>query len=120
MTEHYVGTKIIMAWSQAHADGREGYTVKYEDGYTSWSPKDVFEAAYLPIGHVGHLASHIQRVVGEKAQNDDRALKLDAFLSSEKAVNLPADAVGLMEDQLRLMRELSVVLGDRLALMGSD
>lgn len=25
---------------------REGYLVKYEDGYISWSPKEVFEAAY--------------------------------------------------------------------------
>jgi len=27
-----------------------GYAVKYEDGYISWSPKDVFERAYLPMG----------------------------------------------------------------------
>lgn len=25
---------------------REGYKVVYEDGYISWSPKDVFEKAY--------------------------------------------------------------------------
>lgn len=28
---------------------REGYAVRYADGYESWSPKDVFERAYLPI-----------------------------------------------------------------------
>lgn len=28
--------------------GREGYRVRYPDGYVSWSPKDVFEAAYRP------------------------------------------------------------------------
>jgi hypothetical protein len=28
---------------------QEGYAVKYVDGYISWSPKDVFEAAYQPI-----------------------------------------------------------------------
>ena len=27
-----------------------GYRVKYPDGYESFSPKDVFEAAYLPVG----------------------------------------------------------------------
>lgn len=27
----------------------EGYKVVYEDGYTSWSPSDVFEKAYRPI-----------------------------------------------------------------------
>lgn len=42
----YIGTKIIQAMPQQHADGRDGYQVVYEDGYTSWSPKDVFERAY--------------------------------------------------------------------------
>ena len=27
----------------------EGYKVVYEDGYISWSPKEVFEKAYAPI-----------------------------------------------------------------------
>lgn len=26
-----------------------GYRVRYSDGYVSWSPQDVFEAAYLPV-----------------------------------------------------------------------
>lgn len=30
----------------------EGYKVKYEDGYISWSPKDVFEKAYKPINNL--------------------------------------------------------------------
>jgi hypothetical protein len=42
----YIGTKIIQAMPQQHADGRDGYQVVYEDGYTSWSPADVFERAY--------------------------------------------------------------------------
>lgn len=29
--------------------GAEGYEVTYEDGYKSWSPKAVFDAAYRPI-----------------------------------------------------------------------
>lgn len=27
----------------------DGYRIRYPDGYVSWSPKDVFEAAYLPV-----------------------------------------------------------------------
>lgn len=27
----------------------DGYRVRYSDGYGSWSPKEVFEAAYLPV-----------------------------------------------------------------------
>lgn len=30
-------------------DGRDGYLVRYEDGYISWSPKDVFEAGYTEV-----------------------------------------------------------------------
>lgn len=45
MTHKYIGTKEILAWEQ-DKDGRPGYAVKYPDGYTSWSPKEVFEAAY--------------------------------------------------------------------------
>ena len=52
----YIGTKIIEAepcpaWKDAggHKTGDPGYRVRYPDGYVSWSPKDVFEAAYLPV-----------------------------------------------------------------------
>ena len=44
----YIGTKLIEAVS-AKKDGQDGYKVRYADGYESWSPKDVFEQAYLPI-----------------------------------------------------------------------
>ena len=57
-TLFYVGQKLIEAWEanetvdpgdpQLH-EVRPGYAVKYENGYTSWSPKDVFEAAYRPL-----------------------------------------------------------------------
>ena len=52
MTQHYIDTKQIVAWEQ-DKDGKPGYAVKYPDGYISWSPKDVFEAAYLAQGHDG-------------------------------------------------------------------
>ena len=45
MTNRYIGTKEITAWEQVK-DGQPGYAVKYADGYTSWSPRDVFKAAY--------------------------------------------------------------------------
>jgi len=49
MTQFYIGTKIIEAWP-AVKNEQEGYAVKYADGYVSWSPKEVFENAYLPMG----------------------------------------------------------------------
>ena len=45
----YIGTKIVKAAPSIHADGRNGYTVIYEDGYASWSPKETFERAYRRV-----------------------------------------------------------------------
>lgn len=50
MTQYYIGFKQVEAWEQ-EKDGAPGYAVRYPDGYQSWSPKEVFEAAYLPMGH---------------------------------------------------------------------
>lgn len=44
----YIGVKRIEAYP-AERDGQPGYAVIYPDGYKSWSPKAVFEAAYFPI-----------------------------------------------------------------------
>ena len=42
---------MIQAWPE-EKDGQAGYAVKYSDDYTSWSPKDVFEKSYYPMGFV--------------------------------------------------------------------
>jgi len=49
MSQFYVGVKIVFAWPEEYA-GKPGYVVRYPDGYQSWSPKEVFEDAYLPMG----------------------------------------------------------------------
>ena len=66
MTKQYIGSKIVKAWPAWRCTflgskvmyvcldevvptcckAEEGYRVEYEDGYLSWSPKEVFEAAY--------------------------------------------------------------------------
>ena len=61
----YIGTKLVEAipairkGGRVYEDGRpiprsmepeeKGYKVRYPDGYESWSPKDVFEKAYLKL-----------------------------------------------------------------------
>lgn len=50
MSQFYIGSKQILAWEREN-NGQPGYGVQYPDGYTSWSPKAVFEAAYLAQGH---------------------------------------------------------------------
>ena len=65
----YIGTKIIQAepmdectflrevkhQNDPNRETRPGYKVVYPDGYVSWSPQDVFEAAYRAISD-GELA----------------------------------------------------------------
>lgn len=63
----YIGVKIIQAkpmnlgeynlnrgWTiPANEDPTtEGYRITYEDGYLSWSPKNIFEEAYRTIGNL--------------------------------------------------------------------
>lgn len=62
----YIGTKLVEAepaWRtetgrilpgavvKCAEAARAGYRVRYTDGYESWSPKAVFEQAYLPLEH---------------------------------------------------------------------
>lgn len=42
--KRYIGTKIIHAVPEKHSEsGREGYRVRYADGYESWSPQEAFD-----------------------------------------------------------------------------
>ena len=45
---NYIGTKLVDA-EPMEKDGIPGYRITYPDSYVSWSPKDIFEAAYLPL-----------------------------------------------------------------------
>jgi len=47
---HYIGTKTVKAEPAINDDTMaDGYRVLYPDGYESWSPKDVFEEAYIAL-----------------------------------------------------------------------
>lgn len=41
-----------------------GYSIEYPDGYVSWSPKDVFEKAYMKLDNNKELPSGVS--IGEK------------------------------------------------------
>ena len=51
----YIGVKMVTAWPE-EKHGKPGYAVKYEDDYISWSPKDVFEAAYLRLANATKIS----------------------------------------------------------------
>lgn len=71
MTQHklYFGTKAIKATPKLKdaGDGQDtllaGYEVIYEDGYTSWSPRNTFEKAYRENGQLsfGHVFDALQQ-----------------------------------------------------------
>ena len=77
----YIGTKLIEAELMAkgtynETKGRnipgnpedEGYLVRYQDGYVSWSPREVFDKAYLAVDDNKNLPSGVsigQRMVDE-------------------------------------------------------
>jgi hypothetical protein len=80
--KQYVGIKRVRATPMSNLDFRaivrgedvedsdqndEGYHVIYEDGYGSWSPKDVFEKYYLDILDGDFLAKDaINKVINDK------------------------------------------------------
>lgn len=96
----------------------EGYAVKYPDGYVSWSPKAVFEEAYLPLGHIDHLPPFKQRVIAEKAQLDDRLEKLEDALGKDLPRLVSPEELARLRQQARVMAEYSQVLAARITAFG--
>lgn len=103
----------------------EGYLVEYTDGgqasdprhqgYISWSPKEVFDAAYIDIGSIAHLPSHQIRVIGEMAQLDDKVARLSAFTKTNFFQDLDIREAGRLVEQLSVMVTYLQILRDRVA-----
>ena len=97
MTRKYIGTKIITAWPQ-QKDGVDGYAVKYQDGYTSWSPKLVFEESYRAIEREGQAltfgdAVHMLKVGHRVARTgwNGKGMYIYLVAGSEQASEFGAD-----------------------------
>ena len=81
----YLGIKQIYATPMVRSDfnrrkgwespstDEAGYFVVYPDGYESWSPKEIFEASYLPLEIADKITDNVVRqFIGEsKAQTLD-------------------------------------------------
>lgn len=74
--KQYIGTKLIdaefcPAWKDCgeHKTGDPGYRVRYPDGYESWSPRDVFERAYLPVTVNSHLRTDAPSISQEMVED---------------------------------------------------
>lgn len=125
----YIGTKEVSAIPAWQIDGtiypkdgvvprsmnrKDGYKVVYEDGYESWSPKDVFEKAYKPSD------TALDRLKIERHELRERIEKLEDFIglnfskAAEKAGSLQA---ALLVCQRSYMVNYLDVLETRIDLM---
>lgn len=109
----YIGTKEVSATPAWQIDGtiypkdgvvprsmnrKDGYKVVYEDGYESWSPKDVFEEAYKPSDTV------LDRLKIERNELKERIEKIEALLENginevvKKAGGVPQAVLLILQD----------------------
>lgn len=89
---------------------------------STWVPSvnDCLASDWVLVGEGGQESStvppHQQRVIDEKAARDGEIHSLDAFINASPIFGtLPADEQARLRRQLDVMRELSVILGERIA-----
>ena len=93
---YYIGTKLIKAEPAYRCEGiiyiksegypksmnlEDGYKVVYEDGYSSWSPKETFERAHLKVDNNPNLTSGVS--IGQEMV-DDFIVDYDVFSKKGK------------------------------------
>ena len=116
--KQYIGTKIIKAEPAYRVDGKvfvkanivpsgvhieDGYKVVYPDGYESWSPKDVFEAAYratdgMSFGLAIEAAKMGKKIARAGWNGKNQYVELASCISYKNSageiVNVEHDAIG--------------------------
>ena len=93
-----------------HSVDEQGYLVKYEDGYESWSPKLAFER------HYRRAETHLDRIMVEYVEVKERLDKCKSFIGSSKfRETLPeAYSAFLLALQCELMDNYCEILGMRI------
>lgn len=121
----YIGTKQVEATPAIRKGGNvylpedviprtmepveEGYKVVYEDGYESWSPKEVFEKAYK-------IAETFKdRLTIEHDELEEKLNKLNDFNASEKTDEIDPIQKSLLRVQAGAMYTYLECLKERLA-----
>lgn len=124
----YIGTKQVSATPAWRIGGEiypkdgvvprvmnreDGYKVVYEDGYESWSPKDVFEKAYKVAD------TFKDRLVIEQKELADKLEKLCLFTESPKFTEVVTDVKQreLLIAQKEHMGEYLNILNQRIKLL---
>lgn len=124
--KQYTGTKTVKARPMTMGEAYEckllkegvrpsecetdkaGYLVEYEGGYQSWSPKDVFDAAYKPS------ETFLERLDNECDEIGARFDKAKDFINSDRFDNLSPIAKLLLTAQSATQREYICLLIDRI------
>lgn len=122
--KQYTGTKTVKARPMTMGEAYEckllkegvrpsecetdkaGYLVEYGDGYLSWSPKDVFEAAYKPS------ETFLERLEIEYDENQARYDKGRSFINSDRFDKLTYTTRLLLTAQSATQREYICLLID--------
>ena len=123
----YIGTKQIeaepMTMGEAYRRGllhagrvpseseksKAGYYVKYDNGYESWSPADVFEKAYKVAD------TFLDRLRIERDELHDRYVKAKNYLSSPLAEKqLTPREKGSLAAQVEFMRQYLLCVEERI------
>ena len=123
----YIGTKEIsaepMTMGEAYEKGllqagrvpndseksNAGYYVKYDNGYDSWSPKDVFEQSYRVAD------TSLDRLRIERDELHDRYVKKKNYLSSPLAEKqLTPREKGSLAAQVEFMRQYLFCVEERI------
>lgn len=93
----------------------DGYYVEYDNGYVSWSPKDVFEKAYNVAD------TPLDRMYIEYNELMDKHNKLVLFLGRKDAVEIAGEnQVALMEQQKIQMHDYLLTLKERIELLNNN
>lgn len=93
----------------AHSNDEAGYLVKYEDGYESWSPKEVFEKDYKVS------ETFLDRLRIEDTDLSEKYEKCNAFVESDKfrktiKEDYPAFLLYLQREAMEAILERSTIV----------
>jgi len=99
----------------------DGYLFEYENGYTSWSPKDVFEESYQEI-HNGEFAINYNReyksyqnnVILEFEEISNKTEKLALYILSDAFLDLSYKKQSILKKQLKCMSIYRSILYSRI------
>lgn len=119
-TMKYIGKKEVKAipmtaneavqkgYKVGNHENEDGYEVEYNDGYKSWSPKQVFDDSYRVAD------TFLDRLKIENEELSWRIIKLNDFINSEAFANLGSDDRTLLEEQRGIMYSYKRVLEERI------